>query len=54
MPVSVPKEKQCCLSECIYRKVMYKSRGLCAIFQLLDAASIQVRLLFEGGLYAKS
>ena len=31
---------------------MYKSRGLCAIFQLFGAASIQVRLLFEGGLYA--
>ena len=35
-----------------YRKVVYKSRGLCAIFQLFGAASIPVRLLFEGGLYA--
>ena len=30
-----------------YRKVVYKSRGLCAIFQLFGAASIQVLLLFE-------
>ena len=36
-----------------YRKVVYKSRGLRAIFRLFGAASIQVRLLFEGGLYAK-
>ena len=35
-----------------YRKV-YKGRGLCAVFPLCGAASIQVRLLFEGGLYAK-
>ena len=33
-------------------EVVYKSRGLCAIFQLCGAASIQVRLLLEGGLYA--
>ena len=38
----------------IYRKVVYKSRGLCAIFQLFGAASIQVRLLFEDTLHAKS
>ena len=31
----------------IYRKVMYKSRGLCAFFQLFGAAS------FKCGLYAK-
>ena len=31
-----------------YHKVMYKSHGLCAVFQVL------VRLLFEGGLYAMS
>ena len=37
-----------------YWKVVYKSRCLCAIFQLFGAASIQVWLLFEGGLYAKS
>ena len=37
-----------------FRKVVYKSRGLSAIFQFFGAASIQVRLLFEGGLYAKS
>ena len=42
------------LDENIYRKVVYESRGLCAIFQLFGAASIQVRLLFEGGLHAKS
>ena len=35
-----------------YRKVVYKSRGLCAIFQFFGAASIQVRILFEGNLYA--
>ena len=35
-----------------YRQVVYKSRGLCAIVHLFGAASIQVRLLFEGGLYA--
>ena len=38
----------------MYRKVVYKSRGFCAIFQLFCAASIQVLLLFDGGLYAKS
>ena len=38
----------------VYRKVVYKSRGFCALFQLFGAASIQVRLLFEGGFYAKS
>ena len=27
-----------------YRKVVYESRGICAIFQLFSAASIQVRL----------
>ena len=32
----------------------YKSRSLCAFFQVFGAASIQVCLLFEGGLYAKS
>ena len=36
----------------VCRKVVYKSRSLDAIFQLFVAASIQVRLLFEGGLYA--
>ena len=41
-----------------YRKVVYKSRGFCAFFQLFGAASIQVRLpielrlLFAGSLYA--
>ena len=38
----------------LYRKVVYKSRGLYALFQLFGASSIQVRLLFKGGLYAKS
>ena len=33
---------------------MYKSCGFCAIFQLFGVASIRLRLLFEGGLYAKS
>ena len=28
--------------------------GSCAIFELFDAASFQVRLLFNGGLYANS
>ena len=32
-----------------YCKVVYKSRILCAIFQLFDAASFQMLLLFEGG-----
>ena len=36
----------------LYRKVVYKSRGLCAIFQLFSAASIQVWVLFKCGLYA--
>ena len=36
-----------------HRTVVYKSRGLCAIFQLFGAASIQVWLLFEGGSYEK-
>ena len=35
-------------------KLYIKSRGFCAIFQLFDVASIQVQLIFEGGLYAKS
>ena len=40
----------CLIQECgSYRKVVYKSHGLCAIFQLFGAASIQVRLLFEDG-----
>ena len=53
-----------CVRECVcviiktndekYRKVVYKSRGLCAIFQLFGVASIYVRLLLDGGLYAKS
>ena len=30
----------------LYRKVVYKSRGLCAIFQLFGAASIRGRLCF--------
>ena len=38
----------------MYRKVVYKSRGLCAVSQLSGAASIQVRLLLEGDLCAKS
>ena len=33
-----------------YRKVVYKSRGLSAIFEVFGVDSIQVRLLFEGGL----
>ena len=37
-----------------YHKAVYKSHGLCAIFQLFGAASIRVRLLFEVGWYAKS
>ena len=36
------------------RKVVCKSRGLCDFFQLFGVASIQVLLLFEGGLYAMS
>ena len=36
-----------------YWKVVYKNCGLRAIFQLFGAASIQVRLLFEGDLFAK-
>ena len=32
----------------------YKSRGLCAIFHLLDVASIQGRLLVEGGFYLRA
>ena len=35
-----------------HRKVVYQSRGQRAIFQHFGAASIQVRLLFEDGLYA--
>ena len=35
-----------------YRIFMYKSRGVCAKFQVFGAASIQVWALFEGGLYA--
>ena len=35
-----------------YHNVVYKSRLLYTVFQLLSVASIQVRLLFEGGLYA--
>ena len=35
-----------------YHKVVYKSRRVCAIFQLFGAASIQVWLFFEGGFYA--
>ena len=39
----------------MYRKVVYKSRGLCAIFQpFFGEASIQVPLLLEGDLCAKS
>ena len=37
---------------CWFRDVVCKSSGLCAGFQLLGAASIQVRLLFDGGLHA--
>ena len=52
------KNSQYCCFACgvnyLYRKVVYKSRGLCAIFEHFGAASIQLRLLFEGGLYAKS
>ena len=36
------------------RKVVHKGRRSCAIFQLFGAASIQVRLLFKGSLYAMS
>ena len=35
-----------------YRKLVYKNRSLCAIFQLYGAASIPVRLWFKGGLNA--
>ena len=38
----------------IYRKVVYKSRCLCAIFKHWGVASIQVRLLIECSLYASS
>ena len=38
----------------VYGKVVYKSLGLCATFQLSGVASVLVRLLFQGGLYAKS
>ena len=31
-------------------EIVYKSRGLCAIFQLFGPASIQVLLLFESGI----
>ena len=34
-------------------KVVLKSSGLRAVFQLVGAASIEVRLLFEGVKYAK-
>ena len=40
------------LNMCVYRKVVYKSRGLRAIFQLFGAASGQVWLLFGDCFYA--
>ena len=37
----------------IYCKVLHKSRGLCALFRLFGQASIQDRLIFKTGLYAR-
>ena len=39
-------------SQNMYREIVHKSWGLSAIFQLRGAASIQVRLLFEGSFNA--
>ena len=49
-PIFKSSKKKINLCEDYYRKFVYKSRSLCAIFQLFGAASIQVRLLFESGL----
>ena len=36
----------------VYRKVLYKSRGLCALFRLFGQASIRDRFIFKTGLCA--
>ena len=37
----------------VYRKVLYESRGLCALFRLFGQASIRDRFIFKTGLYSR-
>ena len=42
----------CCSSDCSYRKLQNKSRGLSFFFAIFFAAYIRGRLINEGGLYS--